>query len=180
MKLFELKSYPRSIMPQIHAKDLKDKYDFVKAKVSIKDMIPVQKERLQKEYEDAIIKVKNNCAKPIMLDKHGNTPKTLADKKGHKAVVKMFNAYSFENGVNVAVASPSKEGEKQADEGETADEGKVKGAKGAKGKGGKKGKEGVGGGAAEATVEAHADADGDTKMKKRSPSKKAKKIKEGK
>ena len=71
MKLFELKSYPRSIMPQIHAKDLKGKYDFVKAKVNLKDMIPVQKERLQKEYEDAISKVKNNCAKPIMLDKHG-------------------------------------------------------------------------------------------------------------
>lgn len=60
---------PRSEMPQIHIDDIKGKYNYKQGKVSIDKLKPVQRERIESEYNKAVEKIEDGQVKPIMLDK---------------------------------------------------------------------------------------------------------------
>ena len=63
---------PRSALPQIHTKDIKDQYTYREGKVLLSQMTPVQIERVEEEFESALEGIKRgDKIKPIMLDKRG-------------------------------------------------------------------------------------------------------------
>ena len=47
----------------------------------------------QKNYRDMLKLLLDNGATTTLLDKHGNTPKMLAEKKGHKEVIELLDAH---------------------------------------------------------------------------------------
>ena len=66
------KGIPRTALPQIHTKDIKDQYMYREGNVLLSEMIPVQIERVKEEFESALEGIKKgDKIKPIMLDKRG-------------------------------------------------------------------------------------------------------------
>jgi len=62
---------PRDQMPQISIKDIEGKYNYKKGTMSLDKMKPVQTERLEAEYAEAVEKIQSGKANPIMLDRKG-------------------------------------------------------------------------------------------------------------
>lgn len=62
---------PRDQMPQISVKDIEGKYNYKKGTISLDKMKPVQTERLEAEYREAVEKIEAGKANPIMLDRKG-------------------------------------------------------------------------------------------------------------
>jgi len=62
---------PRTALPQIHTKDIKDQYMYREGNVLLSQMKPVQTDRVEEDFEKAVEEIKNGTVKPIMLDKRG-------------------------------------------------------------------------------------------------------------
>jgi len=70
-ELYLNKKYPREVMPQLDLEDIKEDYGYKKVILPLSKMKPVQIERVEQEFKEAIEKIKKGTAKPIILDKFG-------------------------------------------------------------------------------------------------------------
>lgn len=70
-ELYLNKKFSRNEMPQLDLEDIKEDYGFKKVLLPLSKMKPVQIERVEKEFQEAIEKIKNGTAKPLILDKFG-------------------------------------------------------------------------------------------------------------
>ena len=62
---------PRTALPQIHTKDIKDQYMYREGNILLSQMKPVQTDRVEEDFEKAVQSIQDGTVKPIMLDKRG-------------------------------------------------------------------------------------------------------------